>query len=160
MAEPEKEELTEGEKSVALICQVAIGAFLGIFLARDATLNGILNRHKQTAKTKNREWSLTKTQFESLIFSDCYYCGNKPSQFYNVYISNGVPNRRGSKTWFESGSIYYNGIDRKDNNIGYTTDNSLPCCFICNRAKLTLPYEEFMEWIGRLTKNYATMLHK
>ena len=34
MAEPEKEELTEGEKSVALICQVAIGAFLGIFLAR------------------------------------------------------------------------------------------------------------------------------
>ena len=37
-----------------------------------------------------------------------------------------------------------------DNSKGYSLDNIVPCCKICNRAKSDLTYKDFIEWIRRL----------
>ena len=36
------------------------------------------------------------------------------------------------------------GLDRKDNDKGYTPDNVVPCCRGCNRKKQTKPYEQYL----------------
>ena len=50
------------------------------------------------------------------------------------------------------GDFTYNGIDRVDNALGYTTGNVVPCCKQCNHAKSDMPYADFMAWIARLTE--------
>ena len=49
-------------------------------------------------------------------------------------------------------SFIYTGIDRMDNDLGYTTENTVPCCTTCNMLKGTMPYDDFMAWIARLTE--------
>ena len=45
-----------------------------------------------------------------------------------------------------------NGIDRIDNNIGYTKENSVPCCEICNKAKRDMSYNDFINYLKRIVK--------
>jgi len=40
--------------------------------------------------------------------------------------------------------IEITGLDRKDNDKGYTNDNVVPCCIYCNNSKHITPYEEYM----------------
>lgn len=47
----------------------------------------------------------------------------------------------------------HNGIDRINNNKGYTQKNCLPCCKVCNFAKNTMKYKEFISWSKRLYEN-------
>lgn len=68
------------------------------------------------AKNNNRYFSLTFDNFKELIAGKCYYCG----------ISNKI------------------GIDRKDNQIGYTKENSVSCCWTCNKLKGTLNDKQFL----------------
>jgi hypothetical protein len=81
---------------------------------------------------------LTDEDFNRLTAQDCFYCGVKPG---TVQVSAG-----------SLGEFVYNGIDRKDNNLGYTVENSLPCCTICNYSKMDRTFDEFMAWIARLTE--------
>ena len=83
--------------------------------------NVLMVLHRGRAKRLGREFALTKEQFNQIVSSNCHYCGAKPS------------NRIQSKNCY--GFFEYNGIDRKDNAIGYTIGNSVPCCWYCNRAK-------------------------
>lgn len=48
----------------------------------------------------------------------------------------------------KSYQVYYNGLDRKANDIDYTFDNCPPCCWDCNRAKHKSTYAEFMEYLN------------
>ena len=43
----------------------------------------------------------------------------------------------------------YNGIDRKDNALGYVEGNVVSCCKFCQYAKRDLPYEEFVAHLAR-----------
>lgn len=43
-----------------------------------------------------------------------------------------------------------NGIDRRDSSLGYTLENCLPACGVCNKAKLDYTEEEFLVWTNRL----------
>jgi hypothetical protein len=52
----------------------------------------------------------------------------------------------------EKSIIKINGIDRADNALGYTVENSVSCCKICNIAKRDLTIEEFIFWGKRLGK--------
>ncbi|GAG94020.1 unnamed protein product, partial [marine sediment metagenome] len=36
------------------------------------------------------------------------------------------------------------GIDRKNNNIGYTIKNSVPCCWPCNKFKRAIDSKYFL----------------
>jgi 5-methylcytosine-specific restriction endonuclease McrA len=54
------------------------------------------------------------------------------------------------RTYF---TFLYSGIDRKDNEKGYTEENCVPCCKRCNGIKGEwLSYEEMLE-VGGLLKN-------
>lgn len=101
----------------------------------ESSFNRLLHIYKKGAKCRNKEWNLSTNRFRILTKSNCYYCGQEPS----MSISSGG-----------NGEYIYNGIDRKNNNLGYTEDNSVSCCNKCNKAKASLSYEEFIKWITRL----------
>ena len=48
-----------------------------------------------------------------------------------------------------------NGVDRINSNIGYTEENTVPCCKYCNTAKNTMTQNEFKMWIKRVYKHYV-----
>ena len=78
--------------------------------------------YRNGASNRGYYFNLTQEEFESIIVQDCHYCKTPLA----------------------------NGIDRKDNNLGYDVNNALPCCTICNRAKMDMEYDDFMAWIERL----------
>ena len=82
------------------------------------------NDYARRAKGKGLEMSLTVLEFEFMITSECYYCGG-------------------------SGG----GIDRIDSSLGYTTNNTRPCCFQCNLMKYTYSTDSFLEQIKKIHNN-------
>jgi len=112
----------------------------------DAAINRIFKGYKDSAKKRNLEFGLSKKEFIEITSLDCYYCGIKPAQI--------------SKREFGNGNYVYNGIDRIDNLGGYTKENTVPCCFICNRAKGASDMEEFKEWLKRVANKWATQTKK
>ena len=53
-----------------------------------------------------------------------------------------------SKVYYEE--LKSNGLDRVDNNKGYTIDNVVPCCKRCNYAKNNQTPREFKEWVKKV----------
>lgn len=104
----------------------------------EAAFNELLGRYKKQASSRGHSFELTIKEFRDLTESLCFYCGSPPS---NKITNNGVDNY-----------YVYTGVDRKDNTKGYTIDNVLPCCTVCNRAKNNMPYNSFTAWIDNLIK--------
>lgn len=102
--------------------------------------NCLLKSYRISARGRGMEWALSDDEFDKITQSPCHYCGAEP---FKVKQSTGRDRGQDYK---------YNGIDRKENHIGYTTENSLPCCSICNWAKHTMSYGDFMNWICRIVK--------
>ena len=102
-----------------------------------AAKNEIYRRYKQAAERRGHIFTLTKEEFINLIMQNCYYCGDG--------YSLGSPLARHK-------DFFHNGIDRVDNNLGYTNENCVPCCAICNKSKSTLSLEEWMKWLKRIAK--------
>lgn len=98
--------------------------------------NLIYLNYQSSARQFNREWNLTREDFDRITSSNCYYCGNTP----------------GNKTKDRNGPYYfvYNGIDRQDSNKGYILSNVVPCCVRCNRGKSNMEMREFYMWIKRI----------
>lgn len=92
----------------------------------------------RNANRRNLEFALTFEYFCELTEKKCYYCGAEPERVY--YRSERV----------EYHYIKTNGIDRADNNGGYSEQNSVPCCEICNRGKSNLTPEAWESHIARL----------
>ena len=103
-----------------------------------ASMRQAINYYKANARKRGYIFNLTEEQFAEITKRDCHYCEAKPN--------NTVRRLRGN------GDYTYNGIDRIDNNKGYTMDNVVPCCKICNQAKHTLTMPEFKDWIKRVYK--------
>jgi 5-methylcytosine-specific restriction endonuclease McrA len=96
---------------------------------------------KYRAKTANLSFLLSKEEFGRMMKSKCHYCG-----FDN---SNVVYNKNKSEKFL------CNGIDRIDSNIGYISTNCVPCCKICNRAKLTTYYKDFVLKMNNIWKRFS-----
>jgi hypothetical protein len=82
-----------------------------------------------------QDGNLLFDEFIKLSQINCRYCGAGPSNTTNWYISciKGKPNT--SQNLIDNGNFTYNGLDRIDNTKSHYTDNVVPCCFNCNRAK-------------------------
>ncbi len=76
------------------------------------------DKYKYRAKEKNICFDIDKHKFEELINSNCYYCN------------------------FDEGNI---GIDRLNNNLGYSIKNIVPCCKICNYMKNKNSIDVFLD---------------
>jgi 5-methylcytosine-specific restriction endonuclease McrA len=95
-----------------------------------------------SAKRRGLDFLLTESDFVALSSVNCHYCGSPPSNIYELKYKDGTP---------RSGKPYiYNGIDRVDAFKGYSIDNCVTCCFICNRAKSDMTTQEFESWINKI----------
>ena len=106
------------------------------------------NLVRQRAHKLNREFNLTLDEFHRLSVSNCHYCGQPPLMLHqhNDYRTN-----------IFCDPVYpHNGIDRIDSSKGYTPDNSVSCCKICNRAKGAMTVEEFKNWSLRLHAHFIS----
>lgn len=99
-----------------------------------AAFDGIYNRYKKNATDRNMDFGLTKQEFQHITSQNCFYCNSPPSQ-------------GDWKDKRNNGQYIHNGIDRIDNDLGYTLKNSVPCCFICNVAKHSQSLDEFKKWV-------------
>jgi len=105
----------------------------------EANKRVVFRNYISSAERRNIDFDLDFDTFISLASQNCFYCDSIPSQSYkkgNYY-----------------GIFIHNGVDRVDNSKGYTKDNCVPCCKICNMAKSTMSINEFYTWIGKIVKN-------
>lgn len=88
--------------------------------------------YKYVCKRKGIKLNLDIDEFIDFIYQKCFYCGKIPD--------------------FK----HPNGIDRKNQNLGYDLDNCVPCCTECNYMKRKMSDKEFIEkcsQISNYTKN-------
>lgn len=109
----------------------------------EAGFRRLFSSYKNNAIKRNLEFKLSNEQFKNLTKQNCHYCNTSPWQLSND-----------SKHSFEA-KYLYNGIDRKDNKIGYLINNCLPCCGVCNRLKGTLSYELFIFKVRQINDNFC-----
>ena len=67
----------------------------------------------------------------ALLHGSCVYCGAAPAPL--------------------------NGVDRVNNERGYTEDNIVSCCKICNVAKNDKPVADFLSWVKRVYKHQVRL---
>lgn len=104
----------------------------------DSGANALYSNYKGGAKRRGLEFSLTKEHFLKLTKQACFYCRSLPSSS----IVNHGPGMKIRN--IEHSRYIFNGIDRVDNTIGYTENNVVPCCKLCNLMKGTASMEEFI----------------
>lgn len=95
--------------------------------------NQIYNDYKKNANKRNLAFNISKEEFVSFMYGNCFYCGSGPSNF--------TKKRRvtGDEVHF------YNGVDRVNNKLGYSAENCVTCCKLCNHAKNNMTKDEFIE---------------
>lgn len=110
-------------------------------------ITAVMLGYKRHAKDRGFEWSLSRADVESVIFENCKYCGIPPS------------NKKKTKNSLEDG-VLYSGIDRVDSSIGYSKENVVPACKICNFAKSNMTLEEFRDWavrVGAMAEQWGSL---
>ena len=75
----------------------------------------------------------------------CHWCGVYPEE--KKFWENDEKNR----------TIEYsiNGIDRIDTTGDYVTDNVVPCCKVCNRAKNDLEADVFLQHVAKVVSQQS-----
>lgn len=126
------------------------GNQFGLYLDRKEALLRVQYSHLKRRHTINKMKGviIDFDVFKGLSQSKCYYCGLEYSKIIEYRLNESKKNKRLSDK-----ILKINGIDRKDNNIGYTKENSVACCKYCNFAKHTMNEHEFYEWIKRVYNN-------
>jgi hypothetical protein len=104
--------------------------------------------YRHAAKRRALEFTLTIEDATLLFSSDCVYCGMPPSNI----------KKKGRKKILVA--YLYSSIDRVDSNKGYIKENCVSCCKICNRAKMAMEYNEWMNWIERISLNNVQRLFR
>lgn len=96
--------------------------------------------YKRRAQRKSLEYMLTEEETLDLFQGNCYYCGEPPKE-----VTSKTDNGNTLDGYFKT-----NGIDRLNNNFGYTKENTVSCCAMCNKAKLTTTADDFLEWVSKV----------
>lgn len=99
--------------------------------------NRLKKDYLYNAKKRNLEFKLSDEIMKKLVKNNCYYCGMLPS--------NKIVTKTGSE-------YFYNGIDRKNNSIGYTLDNCVSSCYCCNKSKMAMNHDDWLHHIERIYK--------
>lgn len=109
--------------------------------SKTTMIRSVMNSYINTGRRRNKKFNLNIDQTKQLILQNCYYCNAPPSNIWKTNIS-------------VQSDLYYNGIDRIDNNKDYDIDNVVTCCRFCNIAKNSLTVKEFYHHIHKIN-NYG-----
>lgn len=101
-----------------------------------AASNVLFNRRRREASKRGLAWGLSKDDFLRMSKENCFYCGSEPVSKHRERNFNGA--------------YTYNGIDRKENQIGYSLDNCVTCCAECNFAKGVLSSSQWISLCRRV----------
>lgn len=104
-----------------------------------AVQNRLFRNARSGAKTRNIKFELSLNEFKNLISKACFYCGKKDTMSDWCYAS--------------KSEFFHNGIDRRDNEIGYTVHNCVPCCKICNVSKNSYTEKQFLEHVRAIANH-------
>ncbi len=96
----------------------------------DFGLSLLFKRYRNNARTRGLTFELTREQFDALVGQPCHYCGG--------IKCDSIQHPKDRERFFR-----HNGIDRL-NAGGYTIENSVPCCWACNRMKSDLSMNDFI----------------
>jgi hypothetical protein len=116
--------------------------------AKDNGLTKAFNTYRKHAKFRNLVFELTKEMFSKLILEKCFYCEKKDSCKTSLQRSKYLGDR----------FFLHNGIDRLDNLKGYTIENSVPCCKLCNHMKWNLSFKDWIDHIKIVLANQQPAL--
>lgn len=108
----------------------------------NSALNRLYCHYRISARKRSLEFEFTLDEFKQITSQNCYYCNQTPSQI-----------AKAPTVKIEQLTYIYNGIDRLDSNLGYTLENSVPCCWRCNEGKNNISEREFYDWIKRVYFN-------
>ena len=86
--------------------------------------SGGYSKYKSGSIIRKKKFDISKKFFNELISKSCHYCGC-------------------------SGELGI-GVDRFDNNIGYTEENCVACCNYCNYMKRSSEYSKFLDCIKKI----------
>ena len=103
------------------------------------------NKFRVMARHRGHEFILTREQLANIVFRVCHYCGCEPYQ--RMQLRRNIP---GMGTRIPVKWLTYNGVDRVDSSKGYTVDNCVPCCGVCNRMKNDQTYPDFIARIRKI----------
>ncbi len=108
----------------------------------DSDVRALYGTYKYTSRDRGIAFNLSVNRFKKLILSNCHYCSSPPYSHYK------------NKCY----DLKYNGIDRIDNNLGYEDNNTVTCCWMCNKMKNSLTHEDFVNQIIKIYNEYAHKL--
>lgn len=101
-------------------------------------LNVRYRGYKKRAKKKSWSFNLAMEQFRIISSKFCTYCGGFSG------LSKDGP---------------FSGIDRKNIKKGYSVQNCVPCCSVCNYMKNTMSKEEFLSHVARISSHQNNTGH-
>lgn len=97
--------------------------------------------YRNGAISRNLDWQLSEEDFKNLTLQNCHYCGCEPCRMQKVWSDRRKEER-----------LPLNGIDRVDPTKGYTKDNCVTCCKMCNQMKLDYDLNTFLNKIKDIYK--------
>lgn len=113
-----------------------------IKITEEAPINVYYSMYRTGALDRNLNFDLTKEEFKSIINKPCYYCGALPTEIQSL--------KKYNKT---NKPCLVNGVDRIVSNLGYSKDNCVPCCSVCNRMKSDYSLDMFLKHIESIYLN-------
>ena len=102
-------------------------------------INRLFRGYKNGAKNRGLDFNLSKEEFCNFIQNKCFFCGELKSNSIKDKYTNHV--------------YEYNGIDRLDNTLGYSIKNCVSCCVTCNRMKMDMSLDNFLNHIKKIMEN-------
>lgn len=105
----------------------------------ESVINTIYSGYRTNANSRNISFELTKSVFTKITSQNCFYCGQEPIE------SDFSKGRNRTNTKF-----MHNGVDRLDSKVGYTIENCVPCCSMCNLMKNKFSAESFLNKIKQI----------
>jgi hypothetical protein len=125
---------TGSSKSCGCIQKLPVG---------EAACNSIYRIYRNGAKKRGLDFSLTLEQFKSITRRTCFYCNADPVNCHE------------NRARHYNGPYVYNGVDRKNNKLGYTMRNCVACCADCNMMKRTMTVVRFIALCRRVANCHA-----
>lgn len=103
--------------------------------------------YKENAKRRKFSFSIDLLNFKSLTQKPCHYCGAPPTNVHKTRTK--TPD-----------SCSYSGLDRVKTREGYSVENVVTCCAVCNWMKGTMEYAEFIKQVEKISNHLKSLDRK